>query len=628
MKRRSLAMIIIGLIICYILVGCGKAADTGLSDKLKTEKESEEKKIQEGSYSKKEPVEGSYDETVSEEVSEEDVASTFDAASFADAFKNGSVVNGSYFVRVGNKVYFRKISPDSMDAGAQFGEFLNTEFTPTVCPLICFDLNAGKYEEVGKIRGVGELYACPEGFYVGELNPNSLDSYCTDLYDLATDESDFYCKGIPLGVSDSGKLLAVEQFIGQSICTTLVRDGNETATLGGENIYYEYCGFVGETLIVLLRTASDEFILCSVDDSGDVTELGQVGGWQTGYPELEEFIMSNGKLYLTFGYYEGTGHFLYDYETVSAEPGAKGSLRKADVFDDEYSEYPENTVPKLCFEPDGTIFYSEHRPYEVYMGAGDNRGDLCYYDDIYEERVLVKDFIKNDYGEKCQIIQDITAFPETVFVIYADAEEDDEYSVGWRTGYKMTGWHICAIPFDYGRHEDKGQMESVIYFEEGSEESSYNDPNTDKEEGSKNEGDPLEGLVSNDILTKFRETNPVMDSATVDHEALRLGGWVQENIGRIPNSIREKGDEIGQRYEFWFGTDVSNNFDDNFRGIYRAYYSLKDYYTSDGTGSREFYESVSEENDFLGNGDPENIEKMYSDMRDFITDCNNIIRKK
>ena len=193
MKRRSLAMIIIGLIICYILVGCGKAADTGLPDKLKTEKESEEKKIQEGSYSKKEPVEGSYDETVSEEVSEEDVASTFDAASFADAFKNGSVVNGSYFVRVGNKVYFRKISPDSMDAGAQFGEFLNTEFTPTVCPLICFDLNAGKYEEVGKIRGVGELYACPEGFYVGELNPNSLDSYCTDLYDLATGESDFYC---------------------------------------------------------------------------------------------------------------------------------------------------------------------------------------------------------------------------------------------------------------------------------------------------------------------------------------------------------------------------------------------------------------------------------------------------
>lgn len=55
---------------------------------------------------------------------------------------------------------------------------------------------------------------------------------------------------------------------------------------------------------------------------------------------------------------------------------------------------------------------------------------------------------------------------------------------------------------------------------------------------------------------------------------------------------------------------------------------MKDYYTSDGTGSREFYESVSEENDFLGNGDPENIEKMCSDMRDFITDCNNIIRKK
>ena len=35
-----------------------------------------------------------------------------------------------------------------------------------------------------------------------------------------------------------------------------------------------------------------------------------------------------------------------------------------------------------------------------------------------------------------------------------------------------------------------------------------------------------------------------------------------------------------------------------------------------------------DENVFLGNGDPQNIENMYNDMKEFITDCNNIIRNK
>ena len=141
-------------------------------------------------------------------------------------------------------------------------------------------------------------------------------------------------------------------------------------------------------------------------------------------------------------------------------------------------------------------------------------------------------------------------------------------------------------------------------------------------------GDPLEGLVSNDILTEFRESNPVEHSDSIKDEANALGKWVQKNISSIPKSIREKGEAIGRHYEFWFGTDVGNNFDGNFPIIYSTYYSLKDYYTSDGKRSSDFYDDVMEENEFLGNGDPENIKRMYSDMQEFITDCNNFIRSK
>ena len=468
MNRRLLVATIICLMSCSVFAGCsGTTTDSDLAGKLSDIKET----AQEQDTSVKEETEKKAleKEDIAEEKEDEIVNIVATPSSFAEAFEKGTVVNGSYFVRIGNKVYFRKISQDSMNVGAEFGEFLYTEFTPTKCPLICFDLDTGRYEEAGEITCVGELYACPKGFYVGEKNPDSLDSSCTDLYDIKTGESGFYCEGTPLGVSESGNLLAVEQYKGQCIYTTLVKDGKETASLGGENIYYEYCGFAGETLIVMLRTADEEYILCSVGEDGEITQLGSMGSYDEGYPEIQELRFVNGSVYLPVGYFEGTGHFLSHWTTFKAVPGMSGSLEEftdgreeADASDEEG---PENEVPKICFDTGDEIFYSPHRPYKAYMGTGDNSNNMYYYDDIYEECILLRDFIKNDYGEKCQIIQDITTYPEYVFVIYADAVKDEEYSIGWRTGYKMTGWHICAIPFGYGQYDEDSVAEGIVYFD-------------------------------------------------------------------------------------------------------------------------------------------------------------------
>ena len=140
--------------------------------------------------------------------------------------------------------------------------------------------------------------------------------------------------------------------------------------------------------------------------------------------------------------------------------------------------------------------------------------------------------------------------------------------------------------------------------------------------------DPLRGLVAEDILTKFRAAQPVVRDNGVREEAHRLGVWVQDSIDmdRLPSAVSAMGKRIGQKYEFWFGTDISNNLDSNFPKIYEAYFTLKDYYTSGG--SVPFYEEISDENDFFGNGDPETIRMMYKDMQEFITACNNTIRKK
>ncbi len=142
--------------------------------------------------------------------------------------------------------------------------------------------------------------------------------------------------------------------------------------------------------------------------------------------------------------------------------------------------------------------------------------------------------------------------------------------------------------------------------------------------------DPLRGLVADDILDKYRATNPVKNPDSIRDEAKRLGHWVQKTIARdgFPEEIREMGSHIGNTNEYAYGTDIGNNFDTNFAYYYVDYFLLKDYYTSEGARSAEFYENLIEANEDLGDGDPKSIDELYEDLKVFITACNNIIRGK
>ena len=627
MKRKSLVTIIICLISAMLLAGCGKqkSDERNLTDKLESVMED----IDAGSGD--EEIFDTKPQNIDKET-EEPGKSVIDL-DFAGAFKEGRVYNnGNYFVMIGDKVYFRNISPDSMDEGAAFGEFLNTEYNTINCPLISYDINTCECEEIGIVAGTGELYACPQGFYIAETVPDMFDASCTNLYDPVKKEISYYCSGLPCGVSKSGEILAVDEVGGQNMDTVLYKDGKEIARLGGEMILYEYVGFAGETLITMLHTANDEYVLCSTDEEGNTTELGVIGNSDNGYGVPEQFRFLDGYVYASIGYYEGSGGSLSHWEVVKAKPGVSGSVEIVINDDDVPVTYEDvgydPDVPIFFFDTGGAIDYSEHLPYDPYMGSGDKENDLLYYDDIFEERLLVRDFIDRSNYEKCSIIQDMESITDTAFIIYADAEADSEYDIGWRMGYRMTGWHICAIPFGYDHLDVDGLAKEIIYFtDEGVGKSGKSDKGRAAED-SDNAGDPLEGLVSNDILAAFRESSPVKNPESIEDEAYALGKWVQKSIKKIPSDIREEGEEIGRHHEFWFGTDVGNNFDDNFPRIYAAFYCLKDYYASDGKSSTDFYDSVMEEIEFFGGGGSENIEKMYTDMQEFITDCNNIIRNK
>lgn len=476
MKRKSFSTFLICLMSAMFLAGCREASDNNFDNNLK---DNPEKTIEntdavevDDSNDEDDDIKDEVDPDKEFERTDEETEKTIESEAdldFAAAFKEGRVYNnGNYFVRIKDKVYFRNISPDSMDKGTTFGEFLRTEFYTTPCPLISYDINTCEWEEIGTMSGTGKLYACPEGFYIGETDPELFDASCTNLYDPVTKETSLYCKGLPLGISENGEILAVEEYGGQNINTVLYKDGRETARLGGENIYYEYVGFAGETLITMLHTANEDYYLCSVDEDGNVTELGKIGNSDNGFGEPKQFEFIDGYVYVCLGYYEGTGHFLSRWEVVKASPGTEGSLETAINGDEEPGTYdgegPDPDVPIFFFDTGGALDYSAHVPYKAYMGDGDKENDLFYYDDVFDECLLVRDFIDRSDYEKCSIIQDMESVTETAFVIYADAEADSEYDIGWRTGYRMTGWHICAIPFDSDHLDNEGLARNIICF--------------------------------------------------------------------------------------------------------------------------------------------------------------------
>ena len=371
--------------------------------------------------------------------------------------------NGSYFVRIGDKVYFRNIPPSALDEGAIFGEFLSTQYEPVACPLICYDLNTRQWEEAAKITGTGELFACPEGFYIGYTDTSEY-SYGVQLLDIASGKQTEYCDGIPRGVSKSGEILAVDRYSGPRAETVFIKDGNEIAVIGGEDHYYEYCGFVGETCVLMHHTENNEYALCSVDENGTLTELGMISDGEMGSPSVEQFISDGDDVYVSIAYYEGTCHFLYKWEAVRATCGSDGSLTQV-MNNGDIADSGEGYVPRIYLDETGTLCSASHLPYEVFMGDGDQKNNLYYLTDIFDQELMIEDFIDNDYGDTCQVIQDITTTYDTAFIIYADAEQDADFDIGWRTGYRLTGWHICALPgFDH-TFENNNKQDIITFGE-------------------------------------------------------------------------------------------------------------------------------------------------------------------
>ena len=381
---------------------------------------------------------------------------------FEDEFKNGEVEGqGTHFIRVGRKVYYRVLANDGMEETALFGEFLNNEKIGVASELWVYDLDTTRYDKVMDIDGVGELYAGVQGLFISDgMNKIS-------VIDPLNKTQTPYAEGsIIKDVSDDGTLLMITGY-DPANCQhgQICKDGEYICHTSEANSSLTFFGLAGDNMIALYhKNESDEYQLVSYHHNimtilGELTLPGDVM-WP--YPELIEYIAEGDQVYLTLGYYEGTGHFLTTWDAYSMTAGVRDSLVLLDKEDHDFTG-DEMTEPKMLID-NGEVDFYKVVGNELGL-SNEYYGDLIYHDGPYGATVLAEYLIDEmDTESWVNKMLEGVVLDDTAFVITSFGHHIPSQDIGWRYAYSPESLTYMAVPFgpDAERNED-GVPKDRIY---------------------------------------------------------------------------------------------------------------------------------------------------------------------
>ena len=351
---------------------------------------------------------------------------------FGEAFLEGEVENnGGFFVRVGDTVYFREYGQDVLPETALFGEFITTAGTPGTSKMIAFDPETGESRTAFEDEGYGRIYAAANGFW---LTQREEDGGMDDAVYVSPDGTQrrVYPAERPVGVSEDGSVVALETFPEKGGPDLIARIGGEETVRAypEESESLVFCGVSGKEIIFLAnnyeKKTSDLYSMNAVN--ARLTHLGKVNipyeeenAFFGSYPEPKGFQMIRKGVVVTFGWYEGTGHFLYQSASFRAVPGEENSLKL--TAENVLNEEPE----KEKF----SVFYKD------------------------------TDYNKDPH----RIIQTAEYIGDTAYIITALAERAPEDDIGWREAFHCTemDWDRIERPDFAGKGQNKasGKVEPI-----------------------------------------------------------------------------------------------------------------------------------------------------------------------
>ncbi len=361
--------------------------------------------------------------------------------------------NGGYYVRVNDKIYFRRYGADALGATATFGEFAGEWNVDGESELVALDPVSGKTETLFAETGGGPLRYGDGGFYLHEV-VNERD--CVGWYALDGSDSELLCAGRPLGITEDG-LLAVEstEYTDSYHATyTFYRDKKPVGKAETDNVLYG-AGLTEKGLFLIGENDGDAdgaFYVWQIAPDGGIINLGALPETQDDIAyyiaQPDRFLDMGDKVVIGVGYYAGTGHFLNEAQFVEATPGQENTVRELEFPEDVDGEgYDAEGMPYPVPAADGTVAFAPALAGALRIGwKTEDSGAL----EIYENggwRVLREHFkpdYADGYGYRC-IEQHMEYISGTAYVTLACAHASPVGSVGWRDAFTLLDMVYLAV---------------------------------------------------------------------------------------------------------------------------------------------------------------------------------------
>ena len=258
-----------------------------------------------------------------------------------------------------------------------------------------------------------------------------------------------------LAISDDGEYLFLESWnpYGELV---IVRDEEEIQRVWPEeNESLEFCGVAEDAMIFQAYDYEKrENSLYSLPaKTGELIRLGEIPfefeEYDNSRLELIQYVSNSDGLYLVFGSYQGTGHFLGGEVGIHANPLKEDSVK---VVPMEWDVELSGTERYLFVTEGEDPMWVRTLPNTAGLSDG-IYGNLCYFDSPHSAFLLAEDYIPEpEFDEEtsegtAKMLLAAEVVGDAVYTITATADRDPESDIGWRWFYSLRqlNWERVSI---------------------------------------------------------------------------------------------------------------------------------------------------------------------------------------
>ncbi len=312
--------------------------------------------------------------------------------------------NGEYFLKVGNRVYFRDYDAEALSSPVLWGDY-RAQHSEQGKKAICY-LEDGSDAVVRAFEdeGYGPLYGYKDRLY-GKDD--------VSFYSVKMDGSGY--QRLSLG-SGAFSFFAIVR----------------------EYMFFEGYPTEGRSLICKEIETDRDVVVFRVPESG------------YGYPTISQVEISGDHVYIGISYLEGSGNFFQSGEIYqaplngSAPQGERILEITSSMEDSEFYDMPYFTVGE-----DGKLLTHSRKPNSAWI----QENDLYVCDGNGTKSCLAVDWLPIEYGWFTQAVEQLSYLDGNIYVIKNLNRRSREDDIGWREAYKMVKSSLIRIDSDLNETE-------------------------------------------------------------------------------------------------------------------------------------------------------------------------------